>query len=99
MQSRNPIFADFADLMTDAFGAAQSAGQEARSVFRAQVERMVSELDLVTREEFDALKARVDALAAQNESLREQLAAKPVKKPAASARPAAGRKSSAQKKS
>lgn len=99
MQSRNPIFADFADLMTDAFGAAQSAGQEAKSVFRAQVERMVSDLDLVTREEFDALKARVDALVEQNESLRAELAAKPAKKPASTAKTGAASKRSTTKKS
>ena len=60
MQSRNPVFADLADLMTDAFSAAQAAGSEARAVFKAQAERMASELDLVSREEFDALKAQAE---------------------------------------
>jgi BMFP domain-containing protein YqiC len=58
MQTRNPLLNDFADLMTDAFGAAQAMGEEARTVFRA---RMVAEMDLVTREEFDAVKAALDA--------------------------------------
>lgn len=72
MQSRNPMFADLADLMTDAFSAAQAAGDEARSVFRAQAERMASELDLVSREEFDALKARHDALETRLEALEKK---------------------------
>ena len=61
MQTRNPLLNDFADLMTDAFGAAQAMGEEARSVFRARADRMVAEMDLVTREEFDAVKAALDA--------------------------------------
>lgn len=99
MQSRNPIFADFADLMTDAFGAAQAAGAEARQVFRAQAERVAADLDLVSREEFEAVKARVEALAAQNESLREQIAAMAAKPAAAKSKPAAARKRPATKKS
>jgi len=73
MQSRNPLFADLADLMTDAFSAAQAAGEEARSVFRAQAERMVSELDLVSRDEFEALRAENEAQAAALESLTARL--------------------------
>ena len=85
MQSRNPIFSDLADLMTDAFSAAQAAGEEARSVFRAQVERMVSELDLVSRDEFEALRAEHDTLLDRLESLDakiQELEAKAPKKPA-----------------
>lgn len=93
MQSRSPLFADLADLMTDAFSAAQAAGEEARSVFRAQAERMAQELDLVSREEFESLRAEADAAAARIESLEARLAEleavaakKPARKPAASKR-------------
>lgn len=99
MQSRNPLFADLADLMTDAFSAAQAAGEEARAVFRAQAERMASELDLVSRDEFEALRAEADANAARIESLEARLAeleAKPAKKPTAAKSTA---KSSTAKKS
>ena len=85
MQSRNPLFADLADLMTDAFSAAQAAGEEARSVFRAQAERMASELDLVSRDEFEALRAEMDAKTQELDALRARLdaleaAAKPAPK-------------------
>jgi BMFP domain-containing protein YqiC len=86
MQSRSPLFADLADLMTDAFSAAQAAGDEARAVFRAQAERMASELDLVSRDEFEAMRAKADAAAADVESLRariEALEAKAAAKPTA----------------
>lgn len=75
MQSRSPLFADFADLMTDAFSAAQAAGEEARAVFRAQAERMASELDLVTRDEVESLRAQSDAALAEIRSLKARLAA------------------------
>lgn len=100
MQSRSPLFADLADLMTDAFSAAQAAGEEARSVFRAQAERMASELDLVSRDEFEAVRAQADAAAAEVESLKarlDALEAAATKKPAA--RKPAARKTAAKKSS
>ncbi|BDX00108.1 accessory factor UbiK family protein [Maricaulis maris] len=75
MQTRNPLLNDFADLMTDAFGAAQAMGEEARSVFRARADRMVAEMDLVTREEFDAVKSALDASQDEIAALTERLAA------------------------
>ncbi len=99
MQSRNPIFADLADLMTDAFSAAQAAGDEARSVFRAQAERMAAELDLARRDELDALKARLDALAGETESLRSRIESLEGKSAPKASKPAAPRKRPATKKS
>ena len=99
MQTRNPLLNDFADLMTDAFGAAQAMGEEARAVFRARADRMVAEMDLITREEFDAVKAALDASQDEVEALKARIdaleaAAKPksasrAKKPAAKAAPKA----------
>jgi BMFP domain-containing protein YqiC len=73
MQSRSPLFSDLADLMTDAFSAAQAAGEEARTAFRAQAERVASELDLVSRDEFEAVRAQADAAVAEVESLKARL--------------------------
>lgn len=96
MQTRNPLLNDFADLMTDALGAAQAMGEEARAVFRARADRMVADMDLVSREEFDAVKAALDESLGEIESLKARLAeleaaAKPkpaarAKKPATKAR-------------
>jgi BMFP domain-containing protein YqiC len=69
MQTRNPFLDEFAKLGEQAMGLAQAAGDEARSVFRAQGERWAAELDLVRRDEMDA------ALAAQRAEFEARLAA------------------------
>lgn len=75
----NRMMDEFARLMTDAAGAAQGLRQEAETAMRAQMERFMNSMDLVKREEFeavrdmaikardenDALKARLDALEAK----------------------------------
>ena len=80
MQTRNPILDEFAKLTTGAMGLAQAAGEEAKTAFRAQTDRMVAEMDLVRRDEFDALKAEVAALRAEIAALK--VAPKAAKKPA-----------------
>ena len=62
MQTQNPFIDEFAKLTNAAMGLAQSAGEEARAAMRAQVDRMAAELDLIRRDEFEALKAEVAAL-------------------------------------
>ena len=81
MQTRNPILDEFAKLTTGAMGLAQAAGEEAKTAFRAQTDRMVAEMDLVRRDEFDALKAEVAALRAEVAALKTP--PKAAKKPAA----------------
>jgi len=73
MQTRNPLLNDFAELMTDAFGAAQAAGDEARSVFRAQADRVIVDMDLVSREEYDAVKTALAAGQEEIEDLKKRL--------------------------
>ena len=70
MQTQNPFLDEMAKLTTAAMGLAQAAGEEAKAAFRAQTDRMVAELDLIRREDFDALKAEVAALRAEIEVLR-----------------------------
>ena len=70
MQTRNPILDEFAKLSTSAMGLAQAAGEEAKTAFRAQSDRIVAEMDLVRRDEFDALKAEVAALRAELAALK-----------------------------
>ncbi|XBQ15055.1 MAG: accessory factor UbiK family protein [Oceanicaulis sp.] len=94
MQSRSPFFSDFADLMTDAFSAAQAAGEEARTAFRAQAERVAAELDMVTREEFEAVRLKAERAEAELESLKarlDALEAKPAGAKTATRKPAAKR--------
>ncbi|MBC6982231.1 MULTISPECIES: accessory factor UbiK family protein [unclassified Caulobacter] len=70
MHTRNPLLDEFAKLTTGAMGLAQAAGEEARAAFRAQGDRLVAELDLIRRDEFEALKAEVAALRAELATLK-----------------------------
>ena len=72
MQSRNPFFDEAAKVMEQAIGLAQAAGEEARSALRAQGDRMAAELDLVRRDELEAMRA---VFAAEIAELRAELAA------------------------
>jgi BMFP domain-containing protein YqiC len=65
MQSQNPFLDEMGKLTQAAMGLAQAAGEEAKSAFRAQSDKWASEMDLIRREEFDALKAEVAALRTQ----------------------------------
>ena len=70
MHSRNPFLDDIARLSTAAVGLAQAAGEEAKAAMRARTDRLVAELDLVRRDEHEALRAEVAALRAQVEALQ-----------------------------
>ena len=72
MQSRNPFFDEAAKVMEQAIGLAQAAGEEAKSALRAQGDRMAAELDLVRRDELEAMRA---VFAAEIAELRAELAA------------------------
>lgn len=70
MQTRNPFLDEFAKLSTSAMGLAQAAGEEAKTAFRAQADRFAAEMDLVRKDEFDALKAEVAALRVELATLK-----------------------------
>lgn len=79
----NRILDEFAKLMTDAAGAAQRVRKEMETAFHAQAERWLNSMDVVKREEFEAvremaIKARDEneALAARIAELEAKLAAK-----------------------
>ena len=71
MQTRNPILDEFAKLTTGAVGLAQAAGEEAKAAFRAQADRFVADMDLVRKDELEALKAEVAALRAEVAALKK----------------------------
>jgi BMFP domain-containing protein YqiC len=71
MQTKNPFMDEFAKAMETAMGLAQAAGEEAKAAFRAQGDRLAAELDLVRRDEFDAMR---DALTAEIAALRAEVA-------------------------
>lgn len=74
-QTNNRIFDELAKLMTDAAGAAQGMRREVETFFRAQGERVLREMDVVSREEFEATKAMAAKAREENEALAARLAA------------------------
>jgi BMFP domain-containing protein YqiC len=75
MQSRNKIFDDLSQLMTNAMGVAQGAKTEAETAFKGFVDRWMADRDFVTREEFDAVRAMAQKAREENEALAARLAA------------------------
>lgn len=52
----NRVLDEFAKLVTDAAGAAQGVRREFETLFRSQAERMLNSMDLVQREDFEAVR-------------------------------------------
>lgn len=75
MQSSNRLFDDVARLFTDAAGAAQGVRREAETMFKGQVERLIRDMDVATREEVDVLRDLVAALRSQNDALAARVGA------------------------
>lgn len=74
-QTNNRLLDEFARLMTDAAGMAQGARRELEMVMRAQGERMLADMDVVRREEFEAVKAMAVKAREENEALTQRLEA------------------------
>ena len=75
MQTQSSVFDDLARLMTGAMGMAQGVNDEAKSFMRAQADRFVAEMDLVGRDEFEAVKQLASEARAEVADLRARLAA------------------------
>ena len=73
MQTQSKIFDDFAKLLTNAAGAAQGVKAEIDTLVRQQAERFLNDLDLVTRDEFDAVKEMAVKARQENQALSERL--------------------------
>ncbi len=69
----NRIMDDIAKLMTDAAGAAQGVRREMEGAFRAQAERMLNSMDIVQREEFEAMRDMAVKARAENKKLAARL--------------------------
>jgi BMFP domain-containing protein YqiC len=68
------FFDELAKLMTNAAGAAQGVRREVDTLFQAQMERILNNLDLVKRDEFEAVKAMAVKAREENEALSKRLA-------------------------
>ena len=73
MQTRSKIFDDLSQLMTNAMGVAQGARTEAETAMKSWMDRWLADRQLVTREEFDAVRAMAQKAREENEELRARL--------------------------
>ena len=74
-QTSNRFFDELARLMNDAAGVAQGVRKEFDTLFRAQAERILRELDVVPREEFEAVKEMARLAREENEALKARVEA------------------------
>mgnify|MGYP005841201695 CR=1 FL=1 len=75
MQTRNRFLDDMSQLMTNAMGVAQGARQEAETAMKSMLDRWLADRDLVTRDEFDAVRAMAQKAREENDLLRARLEA------------------------
>ncbi|MEZ5926534.1 MAG: accessory factor UbiK family protein [Hyphomicrobiaceae bacterium] len=72
-QTNNRLFDELAKMMTDAAGAAQGFKREVETMIRSQGEKWLRDMDVVQREEFEAVKAMAEKARAENDELRQRL--------------------------
>ena len=73
-QTSNRLMDEFAKLMSDAAGIAKGARREAETALRHQFERFTSEMNLVQREELDAVSEMAARARQENKTLKSQIA-------------------------
>lgn len=93
MQTQNRLFDDLARVAGGALGAVSGLREEVELLVRGRIERVLADMELVPRDEFEAVKAMAaearaesERLAARVTELEEKLAAKPAAKPGAGRR-------------
>lgn len=75
MPPRARLLDDVTKFMTDAAGMAQGVRREAETAVRSQAERLLATMNVVTREEFEAVRDMAALARDENEALRRRLAA------------------------
>lgn len=73
MQSQSPLFDELARAMTGAMGLAAGLTDEAKSILKAQAAKLIQEMDLVGRDEFEAAKQMAADARAEADNLRARL--------------------------
>jgi BMFP domain-containing protein YqiC len=74
-QTTGGFYDQFARLMNDAAGVAQGVRREVDSVMRSQAERILQDMDVVHREEFEVVKEMARLAREENEALKARIAA------------------------
>jgi BMFP domain-containing protein YqiC len=74
-QTTGRFFDELGKLLTDAAGAAEGVRKEVEGLVRSQAERVLRDLDVVQREEFEAVKAMAQKAREENDTLKARIAA------------------------
>ncbi|MCX7325572.1 MAG: accessory factor UbiK family protein [Hyphomicrobiales bacterium] len=82
MNAPNRLLDEVARLVTDAAGAAQGVRREVETVVKTQMQRILADMDVVTREEFEAVREMAIMAREENDRLAERLAALETASPA-----------------
>ncbi|HEV7719421.1 MAG TPA: accessory factor UbiK family protein [Arsenicitalea sp.] len=75
MSQGSKIFDDLGRLMNDAAGVADGVRREVETAVKSQAQRLIADMDLVKREDFDALRELVQVQNEEISQLRKELAA------------------------
>ena len=75
MQTKNKVFDDLSQLMTNAMGVAQGARDEAQNAMKGLMDRWLADRDFVTREEFEAVRGMAQKAREENDALKARIAA------------------------
>jgi BMFP domain-containing protein YqiC len=86
MQSKSRPLDDISNFLTNAAGALKGVGDEVKAMSRSQAEKFIADMDLVSRDEHEVLKARLEKALAEIEALKQGKGAKPAARKAASAK-------------
>jgi BMFP domain-containing protein YqiC len=73
-QTTGRFFDEIGKLIADAAGAADGVRKEVEGVVRSQAERVLRDLDVVQREEFEAVKAMAQKAREENDQLKARIA-------------------------
>ena len=73
MQTRNKLFDDLSELMTNAMGVAQGAKDEADTAMKSFIERWISEKNFISREEFEVNQIMLQKALEENKLMKSRL--------------------------
>lgn len=95
MQTENRLFDDLARVAGGAFSTLTSLREEVEARVRERVERLLADMDLVPREEFEAVKAMAQKARLEQEAMAHRLAALEQRLETAAGKKPAGRRGGA----
>lgn len=75
MQTQSAIFDEIAKIMSEAAGAADGVRREAETAFKSQLQRLIADMEFVSREEFEAVKEMARLAREENEALKARIEA------------------------